>query len=97
MEMSLKVATPATAVLVSVPNSVAAGPLAMDRVTGAVEEVTVLPNASATLTVRAGEKTLPAVSFAGCWPNRSWVAAAGVMLNAALDAELRPVAAAVSL
>ncbi len=41
-------------------------------------------------TVRAGLMAWPATALSGCWPNCSVVATAGVMLNTAEVAAVRP-------
>src|SRR3954466_9846408 len=84
MERLENVATPATAVTVGVPDSVPLpGLVPMATVTLAVELVTVLLNASCTVTCTAGAMDTPATVFAGWTVNASLAAAAGVMLNVA--------------
>src|SRR5262245_53957023 len=91
MERLEKVATPATAVAVVVPDSVPPpGLLPRATVTLAVELVTVFPNASCTATCTAGLIAAPAVAFAGCTVKASLEAAAGLMLNAAEVAPVSP-------
>src|SRR5437868_3013204 len=86
------VATPLTADTVVVPDSVPPPGLApMATVMLAVELVTVLPNASCTVTCTGGAIATPAVAFAGCTEKATRVAAAGVMLNAP---EVAPVSGA---
>src|SRR4051812_50014299 len=98
MERVEKVATPATAATVAVPDSVPApGLLPMDTVTLAVELVTVLPNASCTATCTAGAMATPAVAFVGWTMKASLEAAAGLMLNADEVAPVSPPEVAVSV
>src|SRR5262249_49282143 len=73
----LNVATPATALTVVVPLSVAPpGLVPIEIVTAAVLLVTTLPLASCTCTVTAGVMAVPATAFDGCCANASLVAAA---------------------
>src|SRR5436190_807461 len=98
MERLEKVATPLTAASVVVPDSVPPPglvPVAMVMV--AVELVTVLLNASCTVTCTAGAIATPAVALAGCTVKASLVAAAGLMLNAAEVAPASGADAAVSV
>src|SRR5437868_2865960 len=98
MERLENVATPATADTVEVPDSVPPPGLApIATVMPAAELGTVLSNASCTVTCTAGAMLAPAVAFAGCTVNASLVAAAGLMLNAALDAPLSAPEAAVKV
>src|SRR5688572_31691896 len=83
MERLEKMATPATADTVVVPDSVPPpGLVPTPTVMLAVELVTVLPNASCTVTRTAGLIATPAVAFVGCTVKASLEAAAGLMLNA---------------
>src|SRR6185295_1756945 len=87
MERLEKLATPPTAAMVAVPESVPPpGLVLMATVMLAVELVTVLLNASCTVTCTVGEMATPAISFVGCAVNASLAAAAGLMVNAELDA-----------
>src|SRR5207249_1832203 len=88
MERLEKVATPPTAVIVDVPDSVPPpGLVPTDTVMMAFELVTVLLKASCTVTCTAGAMETPAVAFDGCTVKASLEAAAGVMLNAGDVAE----------
>src|SRR3954464_12399239 len=81
------VAPPPTADTVVVPDS--APPLGlkpMDTVMLAVELVTVLLNASCTVTCTAGLIATPAVALVGCAVKASLDAAAGLMVKATLPA-----------
>src|SRR5512147_461569 len=83
MERSLKVATPALADAVVVPDSVPPpGLVPMAIVMLALELVTVLLNWSCTVTCTAGVMDTPATALVGWTVNASFVAAAGLMLNA---------------
>src|SRR3954469_16834779 len=87
MERLENVATPLTAETVVVPDSVPPpGLVPMATVTLAEELVTVLPKASCTVTCTAGLTATPAVALVGWTVKASRFAAAGLMLNAALDA-----------
>src|SRR6185295_9666817 len=91
MDRLENVATPPTAALVVVPESVPLPGLApIATVMLAVEVVTVLLKASCTVTCTAGAIATPAVALAGCTVNASLVAAAGVMLKAAEVAPVSP-------
>src|SRR6266853_294791 len=91
-------ATPATAVTVVVPASVPpSGLVPIATVTFPVNAVAVLPCASSAVTCTAGAIVTPAVVVVGWTVNASWLAALGVMLNAALVAPLSPDAAAVNV
>src|SRR5437868_6803762 len=80
-------ATPLTAATVVVPDSVPPlGLKPMDTVMLAVELVTVLLNASCTVTCTAGLSATPAVAFAGWAVKASLAAAAGLMVKATLPA-----------
>src|SRR5437764_1142241 len=92
MDRVVKIAIPLTAATVVVPDSAPPpGLVPMATVTLAVELVTVLLNASCTVTCTDGEMATPATAFAGWTVKASLVAAAGVMLNAA---EATPVSGA---
>src|SRR5690348_16983915 len=95
----LNVATPATAVTVVVPASAPPdGFVPIATVTLPVNAVTRLPSPSSALTCTAGVIVAPAPFVVGCTVNTSWLAVVGgVILNAALVAPLKPVAAAVSV
>src|SRR4051812_30820218 len=83
MDRLENVATPLAAATVAVPDSVPPpGLVPMATVTLAVELVTVLLNASCTVTCTAGAMAAPATAFAGWTVNASLVAAAGLMVNA---------------
>src|SRR5687768_6983346 len=89
MERLEKVATPPTADTVVVPDSVPPpGLVPIATVMLAVELVTVFPNASCTVTCTAGLIAAPAVALVGCTEKASRFAAAGLTLNAVLDAPL---------
>src|SRR5881394_190612 len=98
MERLENVATPATADTVAVPDSVPPpGLVPMATVMVAAELVTVLLNASCTVTCTDGEMATPATAFAGWTVNASLVAAAGLMLNAEEVAPVSGADAAVSV
>src|SRR5688572_3295183 len=98
MERLEKVAMPALAATVVVPDSVAPPGLApRATVMFAVELVTVLPNASCTATCTAGEIAAPALALLGWMVKATRDAAAGVMLNAELLAPVSAPEAAVSV
>src|SRR4051794_29170523 len=87
MDRLEKVATPALADTVVVPDSVPPpGLVPIATVMLAVEPVTVFPNASCTATCIAGLIATPAVAVVGCRVKASLDAAAGLMLKAALPA-----------
>src|SRR3954468_17488322 len=89
MERVEKVATPPDAATVVVPDRVPPpGLVPMATVMLADELVTVLLNASCTVTCTAGAMAWPAVALAGWTVKASLDAAAGLTLNAALDAPL---------
>src|SRR4051812_23665227 len=91
MERLEKVATPLVAATVVVPESVPPpGLVPIVAVMLAVEVVTVLPNASCTVTCTAGLIATPAVALVGWTLKASLEAAAGLMVNAA---EVAPVSA----
>src|SRR6185295_20060590 len=82
MDRLENVATPPTAAMVVVPESAPPpGLVPIATVTLAVELVTVLLNASCTVTCTDGAMAAPATAFAGWTVNASLAAAAGVMLN----------------
>src|SRR5690242_4697005 len=82
MERLEKLATPADADAVVVPDSVPPpGLVPMATVMLAVELVTVFPNASCTVTCTAGLMALPAVALVGCTLKASRLADDGLMLN----------------
>src|SRR5678816_671799 len=98
MDRLENVATPLTAATVAVPDSVPPpGFVPMATVTFAVELVTVLLNASCTVTCTDGEIATPATAFAGWTENASLAAAAGLMLNAVEPAPVNGADAAVSV
>ena len=66
-ERSVNVATPLTALAVTVPSRVAPKPT--DRVTADVSEVTTVLFAPSIVTVTAGAMVLPAVVVVGSWVN----------------------------
>src|SRR6478735_8481775 len=83
LDTLLKIAMPPAAATVLVPDSVPPpGLVPMAMVTLAVELVTVLLNASCTVTCTDGEMATPATAFAGWTLKASLAAAAGLMLNA---------------
>src|SRR5262245_66532384 len=78
MDRLEKVATPATAATVTVPDSAPPPGLApMATVTLAVEPVTVFPNASCTATCTGGAIDAPALALVGWVMNATRSAAAG--------------------
>src|SRR5436190_2234139 len=92
MERLEKEARPPDAVTVVVPDRIPPpGLVPMATVMLAAELVTVFPNVSCTATWTAGLTATPAVALVGCAVKASRFAAAGLTLNAALDA---PVSAA---
>src|SRR5512133_3538229 len=89
MDRLENVATPATAATVVVPDSVPPpGLVSMATVMFGVESVTVLPNASCTVTCTAGAMATPATASVGWVAKASFEAAAGLMVNAVEVAEL---------
>src|SRR5678816_3704985 len=91
MDRLEKVATPAAAATVVVPESVPPpGLVPMATVMLAVELVTVLPNGSCTVTCTAGETFAPAVALVGWAVKASLDAAPGLMLNAVEVAPVSP-------
>src|SRR3954465_4491704 len=83
MDRLEKLATPADASTVVVPESVPPpGLVPIATVMLPVELVTVLPKASCTVTCTAGEMFTPAVALAGWTVKASLDAAPGLMLNA---------------
>src|SRR6185295_9299127 len=98
MDRLENVATPDDAATVVVPDSAPPpGLVPIATVMLAPELVTVLPNASCTVTCTAGEIATPAVAFVGWTPNASLLAAAGLMLNPAEVAPDSGAEAAVSV
>src|SRR5437667_289830 len=96
MDRVEKVATPATAATVVVPESAPPpGLVPVATVMLAVELVAVLLNASCTVTRTAGAIATPATAFDGWTVNASLVAAAGLMLNAEEVVPVNPAEAAV--
>src|SRR5262245_40831116 len=96
MDRLESVATPATADAVVVPDSVPPpGLVPIATVMLAVEVVTVLLNASCTVTCTAGVIDAPAISLVGWAVKATLAAAAGMMVNAELDAPLSTPDAAV--
>ena len=88
-----KLATPATADTVLVPDKVPLlGFVPIATVTFPVNPVAVLPLASWAVTSTAGVIAAPAVVVLGCTENTSCVAEPAVMLNAALVVLPAPVA-----
>src|SRR5262249_31534505 len=96
-----KLATPATAGTVVVPESVAPGapvPAVIASVTFPVKLDAVCPEASRAITTMVGESAVPAVAGSGgCTLKNNCVPTEAMMLNAALDAPLSPAADAVSV
>src|SRR2546421_215645 len=98
MDRLEKVATPLAAATMEVPDNVPPpGLVPMATVMLAVEPVTVLLNASCTVTCTAGATATPAVALVGCTVNASFSGAAGPMLKAAAVAEVSAPEAAVSV
>src|SRR3954462_6026334 len=98
MERLENVATPLTADTAVVPDSAPPpGLVPMATVMLAVELVTVLLNASCTVTCTAGLIAAPAISSVGCAVNASFVAAAGLMLNPVDVAPVREAEVALSV
>src|SRR6185295_203669 len=96
METVENAATPFTAATVVLPESAPPpGLVPMATVMLAVELVTVLLNASCTVTCTAGAIDAPAVELAGCTVKANLVAAAGLMVNAELEAPVSAPDAAV--
>src|SRR5687767_15881204 len=90
MDRLEKLATPALADTVVVPDSVPPpGLVPMATVVLAVELVTVFPNASCTVTCTAGAIATPAVAFVGWAVKATCEAAATLMLKAELPAPVR--------
>jgi len=95
-----KVATPATAAAVVVPESLAPlvpVPVVIVSVTLPVNPVTVLPNASCAVSCTGGLIAAPAVAVVGCMVKTSRVAGALVMSNGALVVPAGPAATADSV
>src|SRR3954468_21711802 len=83
MDRLAKTATPLAADTVVVPDSVPPpGLVPIAMVMAALEPVTVLLNASCTVTCTDGEMAWPATAFAGWTVKGRLGAAAGLMLNA---------------
>src|SRR5262245_28808214 len=98
MDRLENVATPFTAGTVGVPDSAPPpGLVPIATVTFADELVTVLPNASCTITCTAGAMDTPATAFVGWTVKASRLAAAGLRVKVAEVAPVSPVAAAVSV
>src|SRR5262245_31466269 len=98
MDRLEKVATPAIADTVVVPDSVPPpGLVPSATVMLAVEVVTVFPNASCTAACTAGLIATPAVAFVGCTVKASRFAAAGLMLKVELLAPVSAPEAALSV
>src|SRR4051812_5081885 len=98
MDRLEKLATPLTAATVVVPENVPLpGLVPGATVTLAVELVTVLPNASCTVTCTAGATATPAVALVGWTVKATRVAAAGLMLKALEVAPVSVADAAVSV
>src|SRR5512140_2753347 len=96
MDRLANAATPLAAGTVVMPDSVPPpGLVPIATVMLAVELVTVLPNASCTVTCTAGLIAAPAIAFVGWTVNVSLAAAAGVMLNGIEVAPVRAPDAAV--
>src|SRR5215831_2097978 len=96
MERFEKLATPLTAATVAVPDSVPPpGLVPMATVTLAEELVTVLLNASCTVTCTAGAMDAPATALVGWTVNARLAAAAWLMLNADEVAPVNPAEVAV--
>ncbi len=91
-------ATPDEAFFVVVPDRVPPpGLFAMAIVIEAVDEVTVFPKLSWTVTVGGPGIELLTLTFPGCVVKASLAAALAVMLKASLVAPVKPVDAAVSV
>jgi hypothetical protein len=91
-----KVATPATAATIFVPDKVPVlGLVPIATVMFPVKPVAVLLLASSAVTCTAGVIAAPAVVVLGCTENTSWVAVPAVMVNAVLVALPAPVAVSV--
>src|SRR5688572_2705044 len=96
MDRLENVATPAVAATVAVPEAAPPpGLVPMATVMFAVELVTVLLNASCTVTCTAGEIATPAVALVGCTVKASFDAAAALMLKPEEVAPVSPLDAAV--
>ena len=93
-----KVATPATAAMVRVPESVPpAGFVPIATVTLPVKPGTRLSIASRAVSCTAGAIVVPAATGLGCTVKESRTGAPAVMVNAALVAPERPSAVAASV
>ena len=98
MVRSEKLATPETAFLVVVPLSTPPlGLLPSATVIDAVDDVTVLPKLSWTVTVGGPGIVVPVLAFPGCVLKATLLAAAAVILNVVLVAPVSPVADAVNV
>src|SRR5512140_959004 len=98
MDRLENVATPLTADMVVVPDSVPPpGLVPMATVMLAVEAVTVFPNTSCTATCNAGLIVAPALALVGCWTNATLEGTSGLMGNAADVAPVSDAAVAVSV
>src|SRR5574341_770444 len=90
-----KIATPATAFTVAVPDSVPpTGLVAIATVTAPVNPVAVLPKASRAVTWSAGLKAVPATAVAGWTLKTRCVAVAAVTVNPGEVTDGRPAAPA---
>src|SRR5271156_3440257 len=93
-----KVATPLTALTVSVPASVPlAGLLLIAMLTELVAEVTMLPDPSSIVTCTAGVIAAPAPTFVGCTVSTSFVAIPALTVKLLLVALVSPGDAAVNV
>src|SRR5947208_16411970 len=81
-----KLATPAAAATVVVPDNVPLPGLLSVTVTCPVKLVARFPSPSSARTFTAGLKLLPPVIVPGCVPNTSWVAVPAMILNELLVA-----------
>src|SRR5205823_232238 len=98
MRRSAKVATPATAFTLRVPdNGPPPGFAPRATVIAPVKPGTTLPRSEERRAGKAGVTTRPAYLALGCWVNWSWVAGGGVMVNEALGASGSPPAMARSV
>src|SRR5213594_1773174 len=85
-----KLATPATAVTVVVPDSVPPpGLVPIVTVTAPTKSVAVRPTASRASTWTAGASVAPAVAAAGCITKASWVGGPGGPVVSALQVDMR--------
>src|SRR2546430_1556895 len=96
MRRFAKLATPATAAVVVVPESVPPPGLAPSAtVTLPVKPVAVVPPAACAVTRTAGVMAAPGVRLLGCTVKARWFAAAGATSNGVLVVPVGPVALAV--